>query len=158
MANGSKAGYGYAFEDENLAEWARPIGTDDFSGDQAEILRRPLVNQPGEVFQYGTSLDMVGVIIERATGVTLDEYFQENIFKPLGVRGLSFYPTEDEKSRLAYMHQRLPDGKLLRRDHLYRKPLVTRKEDMSCAAGHGCFGKPIDFMSESRGGTLNTIR
>lgn len=92
---------------------------------------------------------MVGVIIERVTGVTLDDYFQENIFKPLGVRGLTFHPTEEEKARLAYMHQRLPDGKLLHRDHLYRKALITRKEEMPCAAGHGCFGKPIDYMSKS---------
>ncbi|KAL6357264.1 hypothetical protein LRP88_07422 [Fusarium phalaenopsidis] len=82
------AGFGYAFEDDKLAEYTRPVGADDFSGEAVEIANRPLVNQPGEKFQYGISMDWVGVMIERVSGKSLDEYFKTNIFQPLGLISL----------------------------------------------------------------------
>lgn len=116
-------------------------------------MNRPLVNQPGETFQYGTSMDWVGVIIERASGQSLEEYFQENILMPLGMREISFHPSKDAISKLAYMHRRLRGGKLEQTDHLYRKPLLAvlsgQTKGLYCAGGHGCFGRPAEFSSMS---------
>ncbi|CAG9996090.1 unnamed protein product [Clonostachys byssicola] len=137
------AGFGYAFEDHNLADFTRPIGSDDFSGIAVEKTNRPLVNQPGETFQYGTSMDWVGVIIERTSGVSLDTYFKAKIFEPLGMKSVTFHPSAEAKSNLAFMHRRLANGKLTYADHLYRRPLV--EENVPCAGGHGCFGKPAEF-------------
>ncbi|KAE9574324.1 hypothetical protein CGMCC3_g9572 [Colletotrichum fructicola] len=143
------AGFGYAFEDDKLAEVARPVGLDDFSCDRFDVINRPLVNQPGETFQYGTSMDWAGIIVERATGVSLETYFQENIFGPLDITSITFQPSEESKSRLAHMHQRDVDGGFYEIDHIYRKPLVVKtqeeKDNLFCAGGHGCFGKPAEF-------------
>lgn len=114
-------------------------------------MNRPLVNQPGETFQYGTSMDWVGVIIERASGQSLEDYFQKNILTPLNMAGISFYPSKDAISKLACMHRRLRSGKLEQTDHLYRKPLLAvlsgQTEGLYCAGGHGCFGRPAEFSS-----------
>ncbi|KAJ0421682.1 beta-lactamase family protein [Aspergillus carlsbadensis] len=142
------AGFGYAFEDAKLAEYGRPIGLDDFSGSREDVISRPLVNQPGEKFQYGTSMDWVGIIIERVTGLELEEYFSRYILKPLGM-DVSFYPARLE-GELAYMHHRGDDGRLVHADHIYRAPLTWRASEgekrLFCAGGHGCFGKPTHFL------------
>jgi hypothetical protein len=43
------AGFGYAFFDDRLNDWAGPLGIDEFSGSYHDYLSQPLVNQPGEV-------------------------------------------------------------------------------------------------------------
>lgn len=48
------AGFGYDFFNEKLRDYGRPIGFDPFSGSPRDILKAPLVNQPGEQFEYGT--------------------------------------------------------------------------------------------------------
>ncbi|KAM0552675.1 hypothetical protein ACHAPJ_007772 [Fusarium lateritium] len=143
------AGFGYAFEDEKLAEFTRPIGADDFSGEAIHLANRPLVNQPGEKFQYGVSMDWVGVVIERVHRKSLDEVFKADIFRPLGMNNISFHPSKEAKLNLAYMHRRGADGKLKTTDHFYRRPLLAQDDErVPCAGGHGCFGRPAEFGSE----------
>ncbi|RBR13216.1 hypothetical protein FVER53590_09904 [Fusarium verticillioides] len=140
------AGFGYAFEDEKLAEFSRPIGFDDFSGEAIDTANRPLVNQPGETFQYGVSMDWVGVIIERTYNKSLEEVFKDHIFRPLGMDHVTFHPSAEDKLNLAYMHRRSPSGELSTTDHFYRRPLLARDgEKVPCAGGHGCFGRPAEF-------------
>lgn len=49
---------------------------DDIFGNVSDVLHRPLVNQPGTKFQYGVGLDWAAFLVERVTGVSLEEYFQ----------------------------------------------------------------------------------
>ncbi|RDW86604.1 serine hydrolase domain-containing protein [Aspergillus mulundensis] len=98
------AGFGYAFEDFKLRDWSLPVGLDDFSGHASDVLHRPLVNQPGTRFQYGVGMDWVGVVVERATGMSLEAYFQSFILGPLGIKNMRFFPTAEMKASLATMH------------------------------------------------------
>lgn len=146
------AGFGYAFDDLRLCDWARPVGLDDFSGHKADVLHRPLVNQPGTRFQYGVGMDWVGVIVERAAQMSLEEYFQKRILGPMGITNITFFPTTDMKAKLAYMHQREERGNLTVRDHLYRYPLLpsgSSDEKRFCMGGAGCFGKPMEYCRKS---------
>ncbi|BGP53669.1 hypothetical protein JCM8202_003562 [Rhodotorula sphaerocarpa] len=52
----------------------------------------PFAAQPGEKFCYGYSIDYLTLIVEKVSGLTLEQYFQQNIFRPLGIKGLSFAP------------------------------------------------------------------
>lgn len=92
-------------------------------------------------------MDWVGVLIERVTGMCLEEYFQAFIFRPLEIESISFFPNEESKALLAYMHFRASDGSLEIIDHIYRYPLLPLKsnENRFCMGGAGCFGKPIEY-------------
>jgi CubicO group peptidase (beta-lactamase class C family) len=77
----------------------------------------PLVFEPGEGWTYGGSTDWAGYVVKRLNGnITLDEYFVENIFKPVGCSAP--YPTFDlnkhpeAKARLVQASQRAPEGGL----------------------------------------------
>lgn len=60
----------------------------------------PLAHQPGERWLYNTGSDMVGVLIARATGVSLGNFFQERIFTPLGMTDTGFSVPADKLERL----------------------------------------------------------
>ncbi len=53
-----------------------------------------LAYEPGTSYQYSSSVDWAGFLIERITGKSLEEYFEENIFEPCGMTSTSF-PSEE---------------------------------------------------------------
>jgi CubicO group peptidase (beta-lactamase class C family) len=76
------------FGNEHIHRLYQAAGVIDYSLDNAEIARRladlPLLHQPGTVFEYGMSTDLLGRIVELATGETLATAFETMIFQPLG--------------------------------------------------------------------------
>ncbi|MGH2618895.1 MAG: serine hydrolase domain-containing protein [Thermomicrobiales bacterium] len=60
----------------------------------------PLAHQPGEQWLYNTGSDMLGVLIARATGMSLGEFMQERIFAPLGMKDTAFSVPADKLDRL----------------------------------------------------------
>ncbi|XOV91795.1 MAG: serine hydrolase domain-containing protein [Bacteroidota bacterium] len=62
--------------------------------------KAPLLHQPGEKWTYGTGIDVLGYIVEIVSGMPLDKYFEENIFKPLGMIDTYFYLPDDKADRL----------------------------------------------------------
>ncbi|OAX81344.1 hypothetical protein ACJ72_04317 [Emergomyces africanus] len=143
------AGFGYAFFHEQVRDFNRPIGYDEFSGHVYDVTQ-PLIFQPGEGFEYGVSIDWAGILVERVTGALLNDYFHNNIFKPLGLKNISMLPSVEMKSKLAYMHARNPDGTLSQRDHLLRWPLLAKNKEetigMLNSGGAGCFANPQDYL------------
>ncbi|KAF8169817.1 beta-lactamase/transpeptidase-like protein [Pholiota molesta] len=79
--------------------------------EQGDLPGIPLKFEPGTDFVYGFSSDILGFIVEKISGKTLEAYFQENIFAPLEMKG-SFYLTPDLKERMLTLTRRTPDGKL----------------------------------------------
>jgi CubicO group peptidase (beta-lactamase class C family) len=77
-----------------------------FHADEREILKMPLVNQPNTVWEYGIGIDWAGICLERATGVRLNDWIQDNIMKPLDLKNINMIPTPEMKKSLAYMHQK----------------------------------------------------
>jgi CubicO group peptidase (beta-lactamase class C family) len=61
----------------------------------------PLVHQPGERFTYGLSLDVLGYLVEKISGKSLDIFFKERIFQPLGMNDTYFYLPHAKYARLA---------------------------------------------------------
>lgn len=84
-----------------------------FSTHRSTILA-PLATEPGTAWEYGTSLDWAGQLVERLSGQSLDEYFKNNIFDPLGIKNISFFLSKAQNSGrgLSGMHQRAKDGSL----------------------------------------------
>jgi CubicO group peptidase (beta-lactamase class C family) len=70
--------------------------------------RLPLVFQPGREWNYGVSSDVLGRVVEVASGQPLDQYFDEHIFRPLGMTDTAFHVDDARADRLAELY--LPDG------------------------------------------------
>ncbi|KAJ7066208.1 beta-lactamase [Mycena amicta] len=82
-------------------------------GDMPDI---PLRFEPGTNFAYSFGTDCLGFIVERASGQSLEAYFQEHIFAPLGITSLSFHlDTLERKSRLLPLTYRNPETSKLER-------------------------------------------
>ncbi|KDR77346.1 hypothetical protein GALMADRAFT_225461 [Galerina marginata CBS 339.88] len=71
----------------------------------------PIRFEPGTDFAYGYSSDILGFIVEKVTGKTLEQYVQANVFQPLGM-GSSFYRTSDLIKRSLSLTFRRADGVL----------------------------------------------
>ena len=61
----------------------------------------PLLFQPGDAWEYSVSDDVLGYLVEVVSGMPLDRFLQEKIFKPLGMKDTYFFLPEDKVSRLA---------------------------------------------------------
>jgi len=77
-----------------------------------KLPRTPLMFDPGERWQYGTSIDWVGRIVETISGEPLETHFKKYIFEPLGMKDTTFEITAALRTREASGHHRQPDGSL----------------------------------------------
>ncbi len=64
----------------------------------------PLVHQPGDRFTYGLNTDVLGYLVEVVSGLSLDAYFKQYIFDPLGMKDTYFYLPANKQNRLAMLH------------------------------------------------------
>jgi CubicO group peptidase (beta-lactamase class C family) len=82
-------------------EWMRRVGT------------LPLMYQPGERWTYDLGLDVLGILIARASGQSLGQFLQERIFEPLGMKDTAFSVPADKLNRFLTSYQTNPQsGKL----------------------------------------------
>jgi len=65
------------------------------------LARQPLKFQPGTAYHYGLSTDVLGRVVEVASGLSLDEFFRRRIFEPLGMRDTHFNLPAAKAPRLA---------------------------------------------------------
>lgn len=61
----------------------------------------PLVHQPGESWMYHTGSDILGVLLSRASGMTLEKFLRERLFTPLGMKDTGFSVPEQKRNRLS---------------------------------------------------------
>lgn len=74
----------------------------------------PFVAQPGEAFVYGYNTDILGCIVEKASGMPLDQFIASRITGPLGLKDTRFFIPSNERDRLAVVYMTGPDGTFLR--------------------------------------------
>lgn len=101
---GPAAGFGWYFadKDEPICTTMERLGT------------LPMKAQPGEQFVYGYNTDVLGCIVEKASGMTLDEYIRARITGPLGMRDTMFYLPADKAKRLAVVYGSGPGGRIIK--------------------------------------------
>lgn len=109
------AGFTYDFFPGAVAElyaradlWNSP-SLDEFVARAAKL---PLVRQPGIAFDYGIADDVLGALIQRASGVPFDEFVARRITRPLGLDDTGFDVPAEKLSRLGALHVR--DGNTLK--------------------------------------------
>ena len=74
----------------------------------------PFVSQPGEAFVYGYNTDILGCVVEKASGMPLDEFVRTRITEPLGMRDTHFFVPPAERERLAAVYASGSDGLIVR--------------------------------------------
>ena len=65
------------------------------------IAGEPLLFEPGTRWQYSLCHDVLGALIEVISGMSFEDYLQENIFRPLGMRDTTFHLPEEKAHRMA---------------------------------------------------------
>jgi len=76
----------------------------------ARLAKAPLLHQPGERFSYGNSSGVLGVVIERASGVPLDRFLRERIFDPLEMRDTTFVVSDEQLGRFVTNYVATAEG------------------------------------------------
>lgn len=83
-----------------------------------DLIRRlpelPIAAQPGERWIYGMNTDVLGAVVEAASGTSLDEFFSTRIFQPLGMTDTHFYLPPEKEHRLAAVHAVIESGAVVR--------------------------------------------
>lgn len=51
-----------------------------------------MLYEPGTSWSYGASIDWAGLLVERLSGLTLEQYMEANIWGPLGIKDITFWP------------------------------------------------------------------
>ena len=101
---GPAAGYGWYFadKDEPICASMERLGT------------LPFVAQPGDAYVYGYNTDILGCIVEKASGVPLDEFIRSHITGPLGMKDTYFFVPPEQRARLAAVYGSDANGKAVR--------------------------------------------
>lgn len=102
------AGLGYFFVHPQILQYFGAVGM-PVPGSKASITM-PLMFDPGERWEYGVATDWAGLAVEAASGMTLGDYLEANIFGPLGMADTAFRPALEKG--MAKVHVRGEAGKL----------------------------------------------
>jgi len=78
----------------------------------------PLAFQPGERWQYGSSTDFVAILVEKMSGMTIDEFVRTKIFQPLGMRDTFYNVPREKAAKVAAIYRPDKEGRIT----LFRKP------------------------------------
>jgi CubicO group peptidase (beta-lactamase class C family) len=74
-----------------------------------KLAAQPLLFQPGDAWEYSLSDDVLGYLVEVVSGMPLDKFFQERIFKPLGMKDTYFFLPDEKVPRLATAYTYYPE-------------------------------------------------
>lgn len=146
-------GWYFADRDEPIADTVERMG------------ELPMDAQPGEAFVYGYATDILGVVIERASSMPLDEFLRVEILEPLGMVDTHFYVPPDKADRLTVVYsvteekgmERAPDP-----GHMVGQGMYLEGPRKSLSGGAGLVSTPGDYArfleALRRGGTLDGAR
>lgn len=86
----------------------------------------PLSFVPGTTWQYGFSADILGAVVEEASGMRFGQFLAQRIFEPLGMKDTGFYVPKDKQDRLAKVYRDGESG--LVEEHGYNLAIQNKME------------------------------
>ncbi|MBB6731356.1 serine hydrolase domain-containing protein [Cohnella zeiphila] len=143
---------------------AKPLGVEHVDLDPDSWINRlselPLIYEPGTHFLYHIAHEVLGILIARITGKSLEEFFQERIFNPLGMMDTSLTVPSEKRDRLAVAYAPGPEGGLVIVDN----PVTTGwvETPIFPSGGAGLISTADDYQRFGRmllgKGELNGVR
>ena len=120
------------------------------------LTKAPLAHQPGTVWEYGMAVDLLGRVVEAASGKRLADFLDERVFKPLKMRDTAFWVPPGKISRLAQpLAVDLASGQPI-------KVIDVSKEPKNDSGGAGAVSTAADYLRFSQmllnGGQLDGTR
>ncbi|MFV2089849.1 MAG: serine hydrolase domain-containing protein, partial [Pseudomonadales bacterium] len=120
--------------------------------DQGETLRSfvdklsnvPLHFSPGEHWMYSYATDVCGHLVEAMSDKPLDEYFEDNIFQPLGMTDTAFHVDRSRLDRFTANYERAPDKSLKLLDDPHKSVYLEKPSFFS--GGGGLTGTTADYL------------
>lgn len=123
----------------------------------------PVDFEPGTDYQYGLSADILGAVIEVASGMKFSNFLKENIFEPLGMKDTDFWVPSEKQNRLSKSYEEIPGSNMKKLDyaHLGVQPWMDHEPAFE-SGGAGLCSTADDYMKFCNmlvnGGELNGIR
>jgi len=107
------SGFAYDFFDPQLHGYVATGAVPSARQGDDGFLKAPLLFDPGSRWEYGISTDWLGKLVEKVSGQTLEDYFRQHIFQPLGMTDTFFNVPPEKQARVVALHQRQDDGSFL---------------------------------------------
>jgi methyl acetate hydrolase len=106
------SGFGYEFLNKQLYDHAAKGKVPSMMAGGVGFLKAPLVFDPGTRWEYGISTDWLGKLVEKVSGQSLEAYFRQAVFEPLGMEDTFFNVPPEKQARLVSLGERKADGTL----------------------------------------------
>ena len=139
-------------------EWGNPPGKN--LEEVCDVLAaQPLLFQPGAEWNYSMATDVLGRVVEVASGQTLDEFFRTRIFEPLGMVDTAFWCPPEKAARMAAAYVPAPGSKKAVRSPM---PDTTGAKPVFLSGGGGLVSTAGDYQRFAtmllNGGSLDGTR
>jgi methyl acetate hydrolase len=150
------SGFAYDFFDPELHGYVATGAVPSARQGDDGFLKAPLLFDPGSRWEYGISTDWLGKLVEKVSGQTLEDYFRQHIFQPLGMTDTFFDVPPEKQARVVALHQRQDDGSFL------EPPPQPFKPVRFFSGGGGLYSTASDYLKFERmllgGGKLGNKR
>ena len=134
-----------------------PGGLDTFIEQLSTV---PLEFSPGEKWNYSVSIDVMGYLVQKLSGLTFGEFLRTRLFEPLGMKDTAFYVTPEKIERFASCYQPKPGGGLKLQDDAGKSTYATPPALES--GGGGLVSTAHDYMRLCQmmlnGGSLDGVQ
>jgi len=147
-----------AYRKAKVVDRETPGGLQGMVGQLAQI---PLDFSPGTAWNYSVSIDVLGYLVEKLSGMSFGEFLRTRLFDPLGMKDTAFYVPSDDIERFTSCYQPETQGSGLRlqddgRESIYAKPPMLE------SGGGGLVSTAHDYLRFCRmmlnGGTLDGVQ
>ncbi|MDR2441589.1 MAG: beta-lactamase family protein [Planctomycetaceae bacterium] len=119
-----------------------------FSKALTTCVMTPLKSQPGTEHSYSNmGVNIAATVVERISGMLFEDFLEQRLFKPLGMKDTTFWPTLEQQKRLAEVYTQNNDTKTFQRveNGQLTYPLENRQIRYPEAAG-GLYSTPNDLV------------
>lgn len=146
-----------AYRANKIGAHDTPGGLDGFIEQLAKL---PLDFSPGQFWNYSVSIDVMGYLVQKLSGMTFGEFLRTRLFEPLGMHDTAFYCPEDKIERFCSCYQPKQGGGLRVQDDARKSPFS--KPPALESGGGGLVSTASDYMRFCRmmlgRGTLDGVQ
>ena len=160
------AGLSNAYRGINLEEYNKSQKLQNPGETLGDVVKRyakvPLNYHPGEAWEYSRATCVIGRLVEVISGMTLDVFFRERMFKPLGMKDTYFYLPNEKLKQLSVAYRPEKDGQISLLDPASEESQFVKEPHLYFMGSGGLIGTASDYFKFSQmllnGGEYNGVR